>query len=270
MTTIDRYAVFGNPIGHSKSPLIHKAFSEQFNEKIQYEKILVPLDGFVNAVREFQQQGGKGLNVTLPFKEQAWQLVDKHLPMAKRAKAVNTIIINNDGTLTGENTDGIGLVRDLKNNHAVILQAKRILIIGAGGAVRSIIPAILDEAPKELIIANRTLEKAQQIAAEFNITGVGLETIPTSGYDLIINGTSASLQNDRPVLPAGLVHSQTVCYDLAYGDKSTPFQHWADEQGAGKSLAGLGMLVEQAAEGYFLWRGKRPLTESVISKFRGK
>lgn len=264
MTHIDRYAVFGNPIAHSKSPIIHQAFAKQFGETISYEKILVPVEGFSSSVLEFQQQGGKGLNVTLPFKEQAWQLVDKHLSMAQRAKAVNTIIINKDGTLTGENTDGIGLVRDLQNNHAISLQGKRILILGAGGAVRSIIPAILDAVPKELMIANRTAAKAQQIAKEFQITGVGLDAIPTGYYDLIINGTSASLQNDLPTLPTDLVQPQTVCYDLAYSDKPTSFQQWAEGQGAAKSLAGLGMLVEQAAEGYFLWRGQRPQTQPVM------
>lgn len=268
---IDRYAVMGNPIEHSLSPQIHLAFAQQFGEQISYEKILVPLAGLRKAVQEFKIQGGKGLNITLPFKEEAWHVVDEHSEAAKLAKAVNTIMIHSDGSLLGDNTDGLGLVRDLIQNQKITIKNKNILILGAGGAVRGILGPLLEQQPQQIFIANRTLDKALQLEEEFKtrgaVQGGSFKDIPTAPFDLIINGTSLSLQEEELPFPTRIIHPHTICYDLAYSKTGlTGFQAWAQQQGAAKSFSGWGMLVEQAAQAYFLWRGKQPDTGRVLAQ----
>ncbi len=267
MTIIDRYAVFGSPISHSKSPRIHTLFAEQTNQALEYQAQEVTAENFVTAVTEFFAQGGKGLNCTVPLKELAWQFVDKKTERAEFAKAVNTLVKQADGSILGDNTDGIGLINDLTNNHGIELKDKRILILGAGGATRGILSPLLDAHPDCLVVANRTVEKALQLAIEFNhsFEGCGLDILHDTPFDLIINATSASLSNELPPLPENLLAKNGVCYDLAYGNVPTAFVRWGQTQGASKSLDGLGMLVEQAAEAFLLWRDVRPDTKAVIA-----
>lgn len=269
---MDQYAVMGNPIKHSKSPLIHREFAHQTNQELNYQALLVAEDGFVNAVSEFKQAGGRGLNITVPFKQQAHDLVEELSERARRAKAVNTIIIKSDGSLKGENTDGVGLVRDIINNHDGRLANSTVLLVGAGGAVRGVLEPILKENPIKIVIANRTFEKAHHLAEEFSDLGK-VEALPFSklgneSFDWIINGTSASLQGDLPPLHSGILNQYTRCYDMMYGQDMTPFNQWALENGAAAAFDGLGMLVEQAAESFRLWRGVMPLTGPVIKKLR--
>jgi len=277
---MDRYAVIGNPIGHSKSPFIHASFAAQTGQTLQYEAIEAELDRFPETVRQFLAEGGKGMNVTVPFKLQAYELADRVSPRAESAKAVNTLILEADGSLTGDNTDGVGLVRDL-NAHHVSIQARRVLVIGAGGAVRGVLGPILEHEPARLVIVNRTADKARELAKMFahanpgfvgNIEGIGFEALAERAgketFDLVINGSSASLSKDLPPLPDGLFGKQAIAYDMAYGTERTVFQRWAREQGAIMALDGLGMLVEQAAESFFLWRGVRPNTADVLRSLR--
>ncbi|MFI8482195.1 shikimate dehydrogenase [Pseudomonas sp. NPDC078700] len=268
---MDRYGVFGNPIGHSKSPLIHRLFAEQTNQQLSYESLLAPLDGFSEFAQAFFSEG-KGANVTVPFKEQAFALADSLSARAKRAGAVNTLKKLLDGTLVGDNTDGAGLVRDLQINAGFFLRGKRILVLGAGGAVRGIIEPFMAEQPNSLVIANRTVEKAEHLARQF----ADLGPIVASGFDwidapvdLIVNGTSASLAGDVPPIAGSLIKpGHTVCYDMMYGNEATAFNRWAAEQGAARTIDGLGMLVEQAAEAFFVWRGVRPSTAPVLAELR--
>ena len=266
--SIDRYAVFGNPIEHSKSPFIHTRFAEQTGQQLIYTAELVEAGDFNQAVARFAENDGKGLNITVPFKQDAWKLATQRSQRAQRAGAVNTLIINGTGDYFGDNTDGIGLVRDLVNNHRLQLEGKTILIIGAGGAVRGVIEPLLDSKPAALTIANRTKEKALQLAEDFsdlgNIKACGLDEFGTSSYDIIINGTSASLSGELPALPAALITENTFCYDMMYATEPTPFMRWAREHGAKHVVDGKGMLVEQAAESFRLWRGCEPETASVI------
>jgi shikimate dehydrogenase len=269
---VDRYGVFGNPIGHSKSPLIHRQFAEQTGQSLSYEALLAPLDDFCGFAREFFATGGLGANVTVPFKEQAFAMADQLSERARRAGAVNTLKKLADGTLLGDNTDGAGLVRDLRHNAGVPLLGQRILLLGAGGAVRGVLEPLLAERPAALVIANRTVEKAEQLAHEF----ADLGPVVASGFDwldesvdLIINGTSASLGGELPPLAPSLIESgHTRCYDMMYGRDMTPFNRWASELGALQTLDGLGMLVEQAAEAFFVWRGVRPQTKPVLESLR--
>ncbi len=269
---MDRYGVFGNPIGHSKSPQIHRQFAEQTGQSLTYEPLLAPLDDFSGFARAFFSTGGMGANVTVPFKEQAFALADQLSVRARRAGAVNTLKQLTDGTLLGDNTDGAGLVRDLLQNAGINLQGQRILLLGAGGAVRGVLEPLLAEQPVALIIANRTVEKAEQLAHEF----ADLGPVVASGFDwldqpvdLIINGTSASLGGEVPPLAASLIKpGHTRCYDMMYGRELTPFNRWAGGLGALQTLDGLGMLVEQAAEAFFLWRGVRPQTAAVRDSLR--
>jgi shikimate dehydrogenase len=265
---IDRYAVFGNPIEHSKSPFIHTCFAEQTGQQLIYTAELVEAGGFNQAVARFAENGGKGLNITVPFKQDAWQLATQRSQRAQRAGAVNTLVINGTGDYFGDNTDGIGLVRDLVNNHGLQLEGKSILIIGAGGAVRGVIEPLLTGKPAALTIANRTKEKALQLAQDFsdlgNIKACGLDEFGTSSYDIIINGTSASLSGELPALPAALITEHTFCYDMMYAAEPTPFMHWARQHGAKHVVDGKGMLVEQAAESFRLWRACEPETAPVI------
>ncbi|ASP38001.1 shikimate dehydrogenase [Bacterioplanes sanyensis] len=267
----DLYAVMGNPIAHSKSPQIHTAFAEQTEQSLLYSAMLVPTDGFDEAVSQFFRRGGKGLNVTVPFKQDAWRYADEHSTRAQRAQAVNTLIRQDDGQVLADNTDGVGLLRDLTDNHGVELRHKRILILGAGGAVRGVLQPLLEQQPAEVVIANRTVAKAQALAHDFDdlgrVSGCGFEAL--SGlFDVVINGTSASLVGELPPLPAGLVDGHSVCYDMMYSAETTVFNLWAQQQGAVITLDGLGMLVEQAAEAFALWRGVRPATRDVLEALR--
>lgn len=268
----DRYAVMGNPIAHSKSPQIHALFAQQTQQQLTYEAILVPLDGFTAAVSEFRASGGKGLNITVPFKQEAWALAAEHTERARRAGAVNTLWFRDDGTVLADTTDGVGLVRDLTGNHGITLTAKRILILGAGGAVRGVLEPILAERPATVVIANRTASKARKLAALFgdmgSISGCGFDALAGQQFDLVINGTAASLEGEVPPLPDDLLANNASCYDMMYGVVRTPFQLWATARGAARSLDGLGMLVEQAAEAFALWRGVRPETGRVIAVLR--
>lgn len=268
--SVDRYAVFGYPISHSKSPRIHALFAEQTGQELvfEYDRKEVKPEDFQQAVTEFFAQGGKGLNCTVPLKELAWAFVKKQTPRAQLSRALNTLKLENDGSILGDNTDGCGLVRDLMINHEIVLADKRILILGAGGATRGILAPLLEQKPSSLAIANRTVDKAKGLAEEFQplgpITGCGFDDLCGQQFDLILNATSASLTGQLPQLPEGLLAKDGVCYDLAYGNEPTRFVLWGQEQHAAKSLDGLGMLVEQAAEAFFLWRGVRPDTRPVI------
>lgn len=268
MTLIDRYAVFGHPIKHSKSPRIHTVFAEQTGQVLDYSAQDVPAEQFSTAVAQFFAGGGKGLNCTVPLKELAWAYADVKTERARTAQAVNTLALQADGSLLGDNTDGIGLVTDLTVNHGIMLTGSRILILGAGGASRGIISPILGQFPAALVIANRTIAKAINLAAEFHpkdsVIGCGFDDLKTRQFDLIINATSSSLSGQLPPLPEGLLAKNGICYDLAYSNEPTVFVRWGLENQALKSLDGLGMLVEQAAEAFFIWRGIRPKTLPVI------
>ncbi|MDD1617066.1 MAG: shikimate dehydrogenase [Methylococcaceae bacterium NSP1-2] len=268
-TSLNRYAVFGQPIKHSKSPRIHQLFAEQTGQDLQYTAQEVSAEQFTVTAEAFFAQGGKGLNCTVPLKELAWAWATHKTERAELAKAVNTLALQADGSVLGDNTDGCGLVRDLLVNHGIALTEKRILLLGAGGASRGILLPILEQSPACVVIANRTVNKAVQLAAEFVhkgcVSGCGFaDLIDYAPFDVILNATSASLSGQLPPLPEDLLAKQGVCYDLAYGNEPTAFVRWGLEQGAIKSLDGLGMLVEQAAEAFFIWRGVRPETQPVI------
>ena len=270
----DKYAVFGNPIAHSKSPWIHRAFAEQTGQAMDYDRQLVDEAGFNEAADTFFQAGGKGLNITMPFKLDAYSYVSRTTPRARRAGAVNTLAMQADGTILGDTTDGVGLVNDIKNNLGWEIRAKRVLILGAGGAVRGILEPILEEQPQHVVIANRSVEKALQLSKAYAemgyILGCGLDILDGQEFDLIINGTSASLKGGMPPLPDSLLGSPATaanCYDLMYSAEPTPFMKWA-RRGGGQTADGLGMLVEQAAESFMLWRGVRPQTSAVIQQLR--
>jgi shikimate dehydrogenase len=268
---MDKYVVFGNPIGHSKSPFIHKWFAERTGQSMEYSPSLVPLDGFPDAARAFFTEG-LGANVTVPFKEQAWQLCDLLTPRAERAGAVNMLSRLEDGRLRGDNTDGEGLVRDLLNN-GVRLEGARILLLGAGGAARGVIEPLLEQRPAQLVVANRTLEKAQALAEAFADLGP-IDALPFDGLDspmdLVINATAASLAGEVPPLPGAVILAgRTVCYDMMYSAAQTPFNAWAQAQGASRTLDGLGMLVEQAAVAFRYWRGVDVATGPLLAALRG-
>lgn len=266
----DRYCVFGHPVGHSKSPRIHAAFAEQTGEAMHYEAIEAPLDGFAGAWRAFAAAGGRGANVTVPFKEEAYRLAAVLSPRAQRAGAVNTLILGKNDRLYGDTTDGVGLVRDLQA-HAAPIEGARILLLGAGGAVRGILEPLLAANPAALMIANRTAAKAERLASEFadlgETTGGGFDAVAGT-FDLVINGTSASLGGELPPLPDDLFADEALAYDMMYGAEPTVFLRWAAERGA-RTVDGLGMLIEQAAESFFLWRNKRPDTAPVRELLRG-
>jgi len=268
---MDRYVVFGNPIGHSKSPLIHRLFAEQTGQQLDYSTLLAPLDDFSGCARAFFQEG-RGANVTVPFKEEAFRLADSLTDRARRAGAVNTLSKLADGSLLGDNTDGAGLVRDLEVNAGFSLRDKRILLLGAGGAVRGALEPLLAQRPASVVIANRTVEKAELLAELF----ADLGPVAASGFDwlrepvdLIINATSASLSDEVPPIAPSLVEpGKTVCYDMMYSKEPTAFCRWASEHSAAVALDGLGMLAEQAAEAFELWRGVRPDTAPVLAELR--
>lgn len=271
---LDSYAVVGNPIAHSKSPFIQNKFASQTGEAVMYSTLFAPVDKFAQTVQDFRDSGGKGVNVTVPFKEDAWNFASELNDLAKRAGAVNTLIFHDDGKVSGANTDGIGIVRDLKQNHDIELSAKRILVLGAGGAVRGVLQPLLAENPQMIRVANRTVEKAITLAKDFadlgNIIGGGFDDINES-FDLIINGTAASLQGQVPPIPDSCLARQGSCYDMMYSaDEDTAFVTWAKDHNAAKALDGLGMLVEQAAESFYLWRGVRPDTKPVLDALINK
>lgn len=270
----DQYAVFGSPIKHSKSPRIHTIFAEQTQQSLHYDSALVSAENFTTEVDEFFAQGGRGLNCTVPLKELAWRYADQLTERAKLSKAVNTLVLQTDGRILGDNTDGIGLVTDLVKNHGLDLHQKKLLILGAGGASRGIIGPLLDENPECIVVANRTVSKAEILASEFlhkgAVVGCGYEALTGQSFDLIINATSASLSNELPPLVKGILVEQGSCYDLAYANEATAFVRWAEEQHATKNLDGLGMLVEQAGEAFYLWRGVRPNTEQIIQLLEGE
>ena len=273
---IDRYAVFGNPIAHSKSPQIHTLFAQQTKQSLTYTAELAEIGQFEPAVRNFINNNGKGLNITVPFKEDAWKIASKRSERAQRAGAVNTLSLLPDGSLYGDTTDGVGLVRDLMQNHKITLTDKDILVIGAGGAVRGVLESILEQNPKSLLITNRTAHKAVRLADDFsdmgNIRGCGLDdtesTYSHGNFDIVINGTSASLQGDLPALPESIFKKNSCSYDMMYAKQETPFMQWSASCGAENISDGLGMLVEQAAESFYLWRQVRPETASVIEQIR--
>ncbi|MDR3479547.1 MAG: shikimate dehydrogenase [Burkholderiaceae bacterium] len=270
MATPDRYAVIGHPVAHSKSPAIHSAFAAQTGQNLSYERLLSPLDGFAATVRTFIEQGGKGLNVTLPFKVEAHALADSLTPRARCAGAVNTLKIT-DGHILGDNTDGAGLVTDIERNAGVMLSGKRILLLGAGGAARGAILPLLEARPAALTIANRTPEKAAVLAREFAPFSAAIEAsafgILHGRFDIVINATSASLGNELPPVPAAIFGAETLAYDMMYGKQPTVFMKFAQQQGAA-IRDGLGMLVEQAAESFYLWRGIRPETAGIFAELR--
>lgn len=272
MAKPDQYAVMGNPIAHSKSPLIHSLFAKQTGEALEYRAILVDIGTFTEADREFQADGGRGLNVTVPFKRDAWRLVDERSECAELAGAVNTIVVREDGTLYGDNTDGVGMVRDIKENLGVSIDGKKVLVLGAGGAVRGVLGPLLQENPAEVVIANRTPDRAQELADAFEefgrVDGCGFGDLDGSRYDIVINGTSASLKGEVPPLPEGILARGAFCYDMMYGGEPTAFMRWADDEGCEQISDGLGMLVEQAAESFNIWRGVRPQTAAVIKAVR--
>jgi shikimate dehydrogenase len=273
----DRYAVIGNPVAHSKSPLIHAEFARQTGQDIAYEAMLAPLGGFRDAVQAFRDGGGRGLNVTVPFKREAWEIVDRHAGYALDAHAVNTIAFSG-GHATGYNTDGIGLVRDLRDNLGCGIEGRRVLVMGAGGAVYGVMEPLLRERPARLAVANRTEEKAARLIRHFgkvtarlgfrNLDWTSYECLRDERFDIVINATSAGLTGAMPPLAGDIFAEGALAYDMVYG-RTTPFLEFARTRGA-RTADGTGMLVEQAAESFFIWRGVRPQTRPVIARLRGE
>lgn len=268
----DLYAVVGNPISQSMSPEIHLAFADQTDQDLHYEKKLVELGQFQQQATEFFVTGGRGLNVTAPFKLDAFAFADALTERAQTAGAVNTLARQEDGTILGDNTDGAGLVADIKTHLGWTVQGRKVLVLGAGGATRGALLPLLQEKPAQLHIANRTAHKARQLAEDFSaygrITASGLEDVP-AGFDLIINASAAGLSGERPPVPEAIVGRDCCAYDMVYGAEPTPFMRWAADLGA-RTADGLGMLVGQAAEAFYLWRGVYPQVEPVLSMLRSK
>jgi len=272
----DRYAVFGNPIAHSKSPLIHAAFAAQMQQDIAYDRELIEAGKFVESVNRFFANKGCGLNITVPFKLEAFELADVLSERAEAAGAVNTLKKMPDGKIFGDNTDGAGLLRDITHNLGWTIRNKRVLLLGAGGAVRGVIAPLLAEQPSRIVIANRTLAKAEALVKDFSVGKSAQDAkrlrassvqIHARPFDIIINGTSASLSGDMPDLDPAILNPSACCYDMMYGAQLTPFLQWAQHHGA-QVADGLGMLVEQAAESFYLWRGVRPETKPVMAQLR--
>jgi shikimate dehydrogenase len=266
--TPDQYGVVGHPVAHSWSPFIHGMFAKATAQNLVYRLFDIAPDTFRREALRLFASGVRGLNVTLPHKQAAAELVNELTPRAERAQAVNTIAFFKDTSLLGDNTDGLGLTADLERNLGINLANKRVLILGAGGAVRGVLGPLLERDLRELVIANRTPDRARKLAAEFAdlglISACGFADIEGPPYDLIVNATSASLHGEMPAVPAGLVSEETVCYDMAYGRGPTPFTTWGKSLHAGRITKGWGMLVEQAAESFLLWRGIRPDTQPVL------
>lgn len=266
---VDRYAVVGNPVAHSLSPRIHSSFAQQTGQALNYQAIELPLDSFTSGIRDLQQQGFSGVNVTVPFKREAWELCNHKSRPAQDAGAVNTLTFLPDGSIDGDNTDGVGLVRDLVDNLKIAIKDRSVLVLGAGGAVRGVLGPILAQSPAGITIANRTLQKAIELAQDFgeqgNLEAVAYDALGSEKFDLIINGTAAGLSNEVPPIPGTVIGANSICYDMMYNISSaTAFVDWAHSRGATKAFDGIGMLVEQAAEAFALWRNIRPGTAEVI------
>jgi len=271
-----RYAVIGNPIAHSKSPRIHAAFAEQTGQAMTYEAILGPEEGFADTVRAFAASDGRGMNVTVPFKLQAFDLADHLSERAQAAGAVNTLSFRADG-IHGDNTDGVGLIRDLQDNLGCQLEGTRVLLLGAGGASRGVLLPLLATRPAQITIANRTASRAEALAERFRplcentlLHGCGFEAVGNQGFDLIINATSASLTSELPPIPPSAYAGCGLAYDMMYGARPTTFMNEAIDRGALRTADGLGMLVEQAAESFEIWRGVRPATAPVLAMLRAQ
>lgn len=268
------FAVMGNPVQHSKSPQIHSLFAQQCGITLDYERIQVDVGGFDQAVSHFSACGGAGLNITVPYKVEAWQFCQKGKntlsDRANQAQAVNTLRFEKPDCVFGDNTDGAGLVTDLQNNIGFSIQDKSLLVVGAGGAVRGVIGALLASQPKEITIANRTTDKATALSDKFgdNVQGVGLDRMVDRSFDLIVNGTAASLEGQLPALSEKCISNHTLVYDMMYGLQPTIFMNWALAHGAAQAHDGLGMLVEQAAESFYVWHQKRPDSRPVIDALR--
>jgi len=266
---MDAYVVIGNPIAHSKSPEIHACFARQCDQPLSYERLLAPVHGFKASVQVFMRQGGRGANVTVPFKLDAHDLADTLSPRARLAGAVNTLKFEH-GRIHGDNTDGAGLVTDITVNAGQDLAGRRILLLGAGGAARGALLPLLEQGPAELVIVNRTRARADELATRFAEYGplrsAALDQLE-GPFDLIVNATSSSLNDDLPPLPSSVMGTQTLVYDMMYGRQPTPFMQFAQQHGA-TARDGLGMLVEQAAEAFLLWRGVRPDTAEVFDLLR--
>ncbi|ABE50710.1 shikimate dehydrogenase [Methylobacillus flagellatus] len=268
---MDRYAVIGHPVEHSKSPLIHAAFAQQTGQQLEYGKVQAPLDGFVAIVTDLQEKGYRGVNVTVPFKFEAYSLATELTPRARDAGAVNTLTFT-DGAIHGDNTDGVGLVRDILQNLAFTLAGKRVLLLGAGGAAEGVLAPLLEASPLSLCIANRTVDKAEAMAArvrpgQTSLDARGFDALADQEFDVVINATSSGLHNERLPLPSGLFAADALAYDMMYG-RETPFMRYAREEGASRIADGLGMLVEQAAEAFYIWRRVRPDTAPVMAALR--
>lgn len=268
----DKFAVFGNPIKQSKSPIIHTLFAQQYAQHIEYRAVRVELDDFVQATNLFFEGGGAGLNITVPFKHEAFALAHRNSERSLRAGAVNVLTLADDGLIDGDNTDGIGLIRDLIANLGWTVQGLRVLLVGAGGAARGVLEPLLRERPRELLVVNRTAARAAELAVEFAgigpLEGGAFDLIGTRQFDLIINATSAGLSGAVPELPSSMLTERSCCYDMVYGAEPTPFLRWSADHAAGAVSDGLGMLVEQAAEAFYIWRQLRPETRSVIDQLR--
>jgi len=274
----DRYAVIGNPVAHSKSPFIHTEFARQTDQDVVYDRILAPLNGFAPSVEAFRAEGGLGLNVTLPFKLQAYALAQEKSARACDSQAVNTLKLEG-ATIYGDNTDGVGLVRDIQINLNFPIEGRDVLVMGAGGAAQGALGMLLDAKPARLVIANRTVEKAERLAQRLReARGLSAALLSARGYpelsgqkfDLVVNSTSASLNDAVPQLPDGVFARGGLAYDMMYGKGVTLFAEFALSQGAGHVADGIGMLVEQAAESFFIWRGVRPQTGPVIAALRAR
>ena len=268
---INRYTVIGNPIAHSVSPDIHHVFGELSQRRIQYSRTEATPENFADVVRDWKEQGGLGCNVTMPFKSQAMQVVDRIKPSARRAGALNTVFMHKDGSLVGHNTDGSGLLADLCNTLQFDPNERRVLMIGAGGASRGVLGPLLDRQPSTLVIANRTLTRAQELAEQFAadgaVTAVAIEELANQPpFDLVLNATSSGLTGEQLALPNGLFAKNALAYDMVYSNTDTPFMAWARTNGAAKVIDGFGMLVEQAADAFLIWQGIRPKTRLVYPR----
>jgi shikimate dehydrogenase len=270
----DRYAVIGHPVEHSLSPRIHAAFARASGQDVSYDRVLAPLDGFRATALAFRDAGGRGLNVTLPFKHEAWELAGTHSDYARGARAVNTLVFAG-GSIAGHNTDGIGLARDLRENLNCAIRGRRVLLMGAGGAVYGVMESLLREQPQAIVVANRTLDKAQALVAHFGdlhrlapggVSACSYAALAGARFDIVINATSTGLADGMPPLPRDVFEPAALAYEMVYG-RETPFMRFAAGCGA-RAADGLGMLVEQAAESFHIWRGVRPATKPVIDELR--
>ena len=267
MSAVDQYAVVGHPIAHSKSPEIHLCFARQTKQKIAYERIEAPLDGFDEKALALRDAGYRGLNVTVPFKLDAAKLANDLTPRARLAGAVNTLKFDGE-VILGDNTDGIGFVRDVTERLNFKFGGCSVLVLGAGGAVRGLLGSLLDASPRWLAVANRSHQRAEELAEEFGVEAIHFDEIPAEHFDLIINGTTTGLNHEAPAIDPETFNDCQLAYDLVYAAEATPFMRLAEAGGAAQVVDGLGMLIEQAAESFLLWRGVRPDTKPVYSELR--